>query len=258
MEKVESIDLKTGEPIASETGQAEKEEVKTEEVEKVETKSTEEVEKEDVESLPQWAKNRLSKVEEEKENYKKGMFKYKGKTLEKEPEKEEKEEIYPDWDETSKKFQEQTLAEAEKKAELKAQAIIEKANEKSAIQSFISQHPELEDDAKWQEVISNYTSKNSKETAGDIIRDLERAYILARYEKGEISQIEADALKKGEVKGKAEAQLANQAAVSKTTAKSGKEWSSVSQGAQQLAKGLRIDPEKLAEVGDSNEASIKF
>lgn len=263
MPKVDEIDFKTGESVAVEGGQVEETELKetpvAEQVAETEKEETQEVAETEPEESVESLKERLKKVEEEKENYKKGMLKAKGKTLETESKKEEEaEEDYPEWDENSKKFQEQTLSQAKKIAEEHSKTIIEKANEKSAIISFISKHPELGEDDKWNEVISNYNPKNGKETVSDVEKDLERAYVLTRFERGELSQLEAETFKKGEQKGKAEAQISDLASVSKTTSKTIKGEPNVSQGAIQLAQKMRVDTKKLAEEDDSLTAEIQL
>lgn len=252
METVDKIDF-NGNSVAPEAGQAEN----TEEV-KVETNEEETLEvktepKTEVEGeLPQWAKEKMSKLEEEKENYKKGMLKAKGKTLE--PEKEaEQEEEYPEWDENSKKFQTQTLSQAEKVAENKAKQIIEKNNEQEAISQFLTSHPDIED--KWDNVISNYTAKNGKDNVKSILKDLERAYVITRYESGELDKISEEATKKGIAQAKAE----ELSSVSKTTSKVASQGTpSISKGAIDLAQKMRVNPEKLAEEDDSLTATIKI
>ena len=251
MPKVDEIDF-NGNSVTEENGQPE-----TETIEKIEPVETEEV-KEDVESLPQWAKDRLTKVEVEKENYKKGMLKYK-RTLEPEKLEETTEVEYPEWDETSKKFQEQTEKKAASIAERKAQETVEKYNEKAAISSFISKHPELDDNDKWTDLISNYHPKNGKESQQAIEKDLERAYFVSRYEKGEISNLEVEAFKKGEQKGKTQAKVEDMSSIGTTTQKSVKDdGKSISEGALKLAQAMRVDPNKLADEDDSSTAEIKL
>lgn len=252
MEKVDEIDF-NGNSVAPEASQT----VKTEEV-KVETNEakTSEVKTEpetEVEGeLPQWAKDKMSKLEELKENYKKGMFKY--KKLSTEPEKEEEqEEEYPEWDENSKKFQTQTLSEAKKVAETQAKQIVEKNNEQEAISQFLTSHPGIED--RWDNVISNYTAKNGKDNVKSILKDLERAYVITRYESGELDKISEEATKKGIAQSKAE----ELSTVSKTTSKTASQGTpAISQGAIDLANKMRVDPAKLAEEDDSLTAEIKL
>lgn len=240
MPKVDELDFKTGEPVAPD-GPTEETVVETPEAA---PKPKVEEPQEDVEAL----KERLKKSEEEKENYKKGLLSAKKTLKTLEPEKEEEEE-YPEWDETSKKFQKQTLSEATKAAKTEAKEIVEKYNEKAAISSFIKDHPELEDDSKWQDIVSNYNPKHGKESIDDVKKDLERAYLLTRYEKGELNQKD----------NKAAAQVADKQAVSKITSKSVKDdGKTLSESALRLAQAMRVDPKKLAEEDDSLTAEIKL
>lgn len=261
MPKVDEIDF-NGNSVADATGQVEKTEPKEKEVESStedETSKNEPLKtEEDVETLPQWAKDRLTKVEVEKENYKKGMLKYK-RTLEPEKVEEKTEVEYPEWDETSKKFQEQTEKKAASIAERKAQETVEKYNEKAAISSFISKHPELDNNDNWTDLISNYHSKNGKESVQAIEKDLDRAYFVYRYERGEISNLEAEAFKKGEQKGKTQAKVEDMSSVGTTTQKTvNDDGKSISEGALKLAQAMRVDPNKLADEDDSSTAEIKL
>ena len=226
------------------------------EAEKVETSGTDQPEKElvqlevepaeDIEAL----KARLQKAEEERENLSKAVTrlnKERKLTLEK-PE----EETYPEWDETSKKFQEQTISKAEKIAEQKAQERIEKSNEKAAVAKFVKENPDVD----WNYIVSNYTPIHGRDTVEDILKDLDRAKVLANYERGELADLEA--FKKGEKKGKAEANLADKASVSKTTSKTGEGGSSLTPGEINLANKMRVDLKKLAEEDMTKPAEIKL
>ena len=252
MPKVDEIDF-NGNSVAEETGQSENTETKEETTKETEVKETEVVETEetketeDAESL----KERLKKVEEEKENYKKGMLKYKELTLDKK-EKQEEEEEQTEWDDNSKKFQKQTISRAEKIAK----GVVEKNNETLAIEQFMEKYPDVKD--SWDDIVSNYSPTNGKDSVKSVLKDLNRAYILTRYEKGEIDSLVSDALKKGEKKGKAEAQIADMSSVSTTTSKTVKGSNAISQGALKLAEKMRVDPKKLAEEDDSLTAEIKL
>jgi hypothetical protein len=227
-------------------------------VEKVEAPDTEvetEVEPEVEESIDE-LKDRLKKAEEERENLSQAVTRLnKEKKLTPDKEKEV-EEDYPEWDETSKKFQKQTLGQAEKVAEERAKKIVEGYNEKAAITNFLEKHPEADKD--WNEIITNYTPKNGKESIQDITKDLERALILHRYDKGEIETLEADAQKKGEKKGKAEAKLAELGSISKTTSKTVKEGNTLTESEIRMAKLMKVDLEKLAEEDMSKPATIEI
>jgi len=236
--------------IPSSIGQEEKSDESKEKKPKKAEKKVEEPE-EDIESLPDWAKTRLSKLEKDKDVYKKGMFGLKEKyelTKPKKKKKEEEEE-YPEWDETSKKFQKQTIVEAEKRAEKAATDTVEKSNEKTAVANFLKDNPEVTE--HWDEIVSNYNPKHGKDTVDSIIKDLKRAHLLARYEAGEL-----DKKDKGEKKG--EAKLAELSSVSKTTSKVVPKGSALSAQTIEMAKRMRVDPKEVAKEDDSSTAEIKF
>lgn len=225
-----------------------------------ENSSQAEAEVEDISTLPPWAQNRIKKEQEEKENYKKGLLSVKKKSLtpeKTEEPKKESEEEYPDWDEASKKFQKQTISQAETIAEKKAREIVENYNEKAGISRFIAEHPEVGADDKWSELIANYSPKHGRESAEGVYVDLQRAFVLTQYEQGNLTEVAA--VKKGEKKGEANVKLAEANTVSKTTLKSGSgEGSTLSPGAIKMATKMRVDMKKLAQEDDSRTAVIHF
>jgi hypothetical protein len=254
---VEEIDF-NGQTVTEENGQSEttvEEPTQVEAPEPAEETKAEVEEQpktEAVESLPDWAKEKITKLETEKENYKKGMLKYKKYSLE--PEKKDTEEIKleeetPEWDDDSKKFQKQTLTKAEKIAEERVRAIIEQNNEKAAISQFLSKNSGLED--KWNDIVSNYSPKNGKDTIESILKDLDRALFLTKYESGELTP--KDSKEKESV-----SKLADMSTVSKTTGKSIPKSSTLSQSAIKLAEKMRVDVKQLAQEDDSPYAEIKL
>jgi len=200
-------------------------------------------------------KERLQKAEEERDNLSKAVVRLnKERKLPSDEEEPKKEEDYPDWDESSKKFQDQTLSKAKSIAEQEARKIIEKSNEKAAIDKFTRDNPNV----NWDEVVANYSPKHGKDTVGGITKDLKRALVLTQYEKGEIDSLTEKAFKAGKRKGEIDSQLADISTVSRTTAKSlKKDGGTLSKEAIELAGKLRVDPKKLAEEDDSPYAVIK-
>jgi hypothetical protein len=255
--EIESQDLKNEViEIPSTNGLVEKsEEVVAEPIDEVPEKEETPVlepeeEAEDVITL----KEKIVKLEEEKENYKQSLLSKKkawnkGLTLEskKEDVLTETIEDYPDWDETSKKFQKQTLSEAEKVAEKKAQSVVEKYNEKAAIDKFLIDHPEMEE--KWEDIVSNYNPKHGKESISSIVKDLDRAYFMTQYESGTLNKTSDK---------EAKSKLAEMSTVSKTSSKTIPKGTSLSKGAIDLATKMRVDTKKLAEEDDSLTAEIKL
>ena len=128
----------------------------------------------------------LAKAEEERENYRKGLLSREEelKTLKsKKDEEEEEDKNETEWDENSKRFQDETLSKTAKIAEEAAIAAamkaVEKKEEKNAQDSFRASHPTITDE-EWVEIMANYTPKHGA------AKDLERAFVLTRFDKGEI------------------------------------------------------------------------
>jgi len=214
----------------------------TNELKQEETTSTESAQPEEKQESAEELAARLAKVEEEKENYKKMALKYKEEAK---PKTLEAEEEYPDWDDQSKKFQKQTIEMAQKQAEEVTIRQTEKVNEKNAIASFIEKNPELSDDKKWQEVVKNYQPR-SKESVQDILKDLGRAYVITKFERGELDKKEA------------KADISELGTVGKTTSKSATEGKTLTQSELRLAKMMKVDPEKLAAEDMTKPATIEI
>lgn len=208
-----------------------------------ETTSTTPEPVEEKQESPEELKERLAKVESDLENYKNLALKLKKEDKEKTLEPEEE---YPDWDDQSKKFQKQTIELAQKTAEEITRKQVENTNEKNAIAQFIEKNPELSDGSRWQEVVKNYQPR-SKESVQDIIKDLGRAYVITKYEKGELDKKEE---KKPDV--------SDMATVGKTTSKSAVEGKALTQSELNLAKAMKVDPEKLAAEDMTKPATIEL
>lgn len=197
--------------------------------------------------LPQWAKDRIAKLEEERGNLSKAVMRLNKERKTAEPVEHEPEEPVTEWDDDSKKFQKETLTRAEKAAEQKAQAIFERQTERAAIQAFIESHPELSQKGAWSEVIANYAPKNGKDTQQAIIKDLERALFLTKYEKGELTPKEEN---------KADKMISDLASISTTASKPVKQTNTLTPGEIRLAEAMRVDLKKLAAEDLSKPAEI--
>ena len=185
----------------------------------------------------------LAKEQEEKENYKQGMLKYK------EQAKEE-----PAWDEDSAKFQKQTLSKAEELAAERARLTVEEFNEKAGVAKFQEAHPGVD----MKEVMANYNPKNGKFSAESVVRDLERAFVLHQYDSGKLSTEKEESFKDGKKKGAAEAKVADLNTVSTTSQKTVPQGSSLTDSELEMAKRMKVDPEKLAEEDLSVPATIEI
>ena len=185
----------------------------------------------------------LAQEQEEKENYKQGMLKYKDQA------KEE-----PMWDEDSTKFQKQTLSKAEQIADERSRKTVEDFNEKAGIAQFKDKHPDV--DIKG--VLANYSPKNGKYSADSVARDLERALVLHQYDTGSLPNETAKAEEKGRKKGAAETKLADLNTVSTTSQKTVPQGKALTDGELQMAKRMKVDPERLAEENLDEPAVIEI
>lgn len=214
-----------------------------------------------IEPTAEELKIQLEKVEEEKENYKKGLLEREAKIKELKEKGERKDEDEEDkdddedtdWDDASKRFQEETISKTEKKAEEIVNKAIEAKNEKQAIMDFRESHSDITDE-QWEKILLNYTPKNGKDTQKAIIKDLERADVLRRFDAGE--KIDPAEIRKNEAQDKlkdlsSNAQLGN-------SGKYNEQGNNISDGQLNIASRMRVSQESLEKEDDSLEAEIKI
>lgn len=202
------------------------------------------------------AKVALAKVEEEKENYRKGLLSREEelKTLKtsKEGEEEEDKNKEIEWDDASKKFQEETLSKTTKLAEEAAVAATMKAinstNEKVAQEKFRATHTEVTD-ADMVEIMANYTN------TGNPAKDLDRALILTKFDRGEI-------IDPAEInRRQAEERNRDMNISHGTLSGSGKyeeQKGGLTDGARAIAGRFGISAEALEKEDDSRQATISI
>lgn len=168
----EKDDLKQGE-TPSENSQSDNEVEETTEVENTKVESTEEVEETESEEADDekvtLTKAELQKLQDERDNYKKGLLslKNKGRNLPgdkvAEVEKKETESFYDDSEYVTKRD-------------------LQKKEEKNAIALAVTEIPELDDN--WDEIVEFYYPKRGKDDAENIIEDLRDAVEIWKFRKG--------------------------------------------------------------------------
>lgn len=130
-----------------------------------------------------------AKIAEERDNYKQGVIakenelkKFKKPEAQQEERKEgEEEEEETQWDDASLKFQNETLTKADKIAQDAAAKVLEKRTEKTAQSKFLEAHKDVTAEV-WEKVVANYTPQNGKDSEESVIKDLERAYFLYKFD----------------------------------------------------------------------------
>jgi len=199
------------------------------------------------------------KIEEEKDNYKKGLLEREAKLKELKSSDDsnlnsnEDEDDSSDWDEASKKFQQETISKTEKKAEEVVAKAIESKNEKQAIADFRDANPEITDE-DWAKIVLNYDPKNGKDSPKAIIKDLERANVLRMFDAGE--KIDPAELRKTDAQNRL-----RDLSTSTGAAPSGRyeeDAKTVSEGQISIASRMRVAPEELEKEDDSLSAEIKI
>lgn len=217
-----------------------------------------------VEESPEQLKARLAeleaakvKAETDRDNYRQGML-----TREEELKKlkEANDDTVNDdnteveWDDNSRRFQQETLSKTEKVAAEAALKALEQRYDKTAQQEFRESHPEI-DDAKWEEIVANYNPKSGKDSVKGIIKDLERAYVVYKFDAGETIDPAEIARTQAENRNK---DLNVTHGASSGSGKAEEEKGGVSDGAKELAKRFGISEEKLAQEDDSRQATISM
>ena len=187
-------------------------------------------EEDDTESL----KARLAKAEADRDNYRKGMLKYKSATKGEVVEDEEDEEVKTD-----------SSLEVKSIATQAATEVIEKSNEKSAIDQFRSKYPALKDPEAWKKVVENYSNKSGKGSVNNILNDLEAGLVLAKHYGG------------GKVAEK-EITLSNLGTVSHLGSGHTRETTPNIESTVEMGKSFRHSAEKLQNEDDSLQAEIQI
>lgn len=132
-------------------------------------------------------KARLAKAEQERENYKKGMLKYKkqSRNVRSERENDEENEESDTNDEESVEVEDtgQTANtdDVTKVAREAAMGAIEQQNERLAMSQFAQKYPGLKNPKAWNEVVANYIPRSGKATVDSIVMDLEAALHTTQF-----------------------------------------------------------------------------
>ena len=200
------------------------------------------------------AKASLAKVEEEKENYRKGLLSREEelKTLKSKKDQEEDDKKETEWDDNSKRFQEETLSKttkiAEEAAVTAAMKAIEQQNEKSAQEKFRAAHPEVTDE-EMVDIMANYTPKHGAQ------KDLDRALILTKFDKGEIIDPAEINRRQAEERNR-EMNISH--GISSGSGKYEEQKGGVTDGQKAIASRFGISTEELEKEDDSRQATISI
>jgi len=247
-------------PQAPSQKETETESVETEEVEEVVTPAPDPIEPEEKETqeeeeIPDEREERIKKLEEERDNYKKALLHVKSKNVslvkDDEPDK-----INEKWDETSQEFQKETLTKTENMVNRR----LERMNEKSAIRRFWKKHPETTIDGTWNNIVSGYKADSGRDTVWDILDDLESSYSQVKNKFGEPSAIEkakADGERAGIVKARS-AEMASVSGTGNHSVPKSEFKKGLSDSAKEIASRMRTPLDKLEKEDDSTTAVIQI
>ena len=177
------------------------------------------VQEDDIESI----KTENEKLKKERDNYRKATLKYKKK---------------------SKNVEDDSVEQAAEKAVKKT---LHKQNETQAINEFLDKNPEYNDVDLRKDLFANYQNKSGQNDVESIIKDLERASVVTKFDKG-------DNVKQ---KNNPNSKLSSLQTVSGIGMKKSRvEKSNVSEGAIKMAEKLRVDPKKLEEIDEIGRAHV--
>jgi hypothetical protein len=202
-------------------------------------------------------KAELAEVQEERENYKKGLLEREAKLKElKDSERipiEKDEEDEPEWDEASKKFQAETILKTQKSTEEIVTKTIEAKNEKQAVADFREANPNINDE-QWEQIILNYNPKNGKDSPKKIMKDLERANALRMFDAGEI--IDPVKIQREDAQNKLRDLNAN--AGPSNNGRYEVDKNKVSEGQISIASRMRVSEDALKKEDDTLSAEISL
>ena len=225
----------------------------------------------DIEPTAEELKAELVKVESDKENYKQGMLSSKEelKELKKKevvpPKKDDDEEEEGDdleknkegdaqeWDEASKKFQDETLTKTKAAAIEAVKETIGKENEEQAIADFREKNSEITDE-EWVKVLANYDPKNGKGSINSIVKDLGRADVLRRFDAGEV--IDPAAIAREDAQNNVT--NLNTTTGAGNSARNENKEEGVSDNQMNIASKMKVSKEDLEKEDDSLSAEISI
>jgi hypothetical protein len=198
----------------------------------------------------------LAKAEEERENYRKGLLSREEELKSLKSKDEDNENI--EWDENSKKFQTETLSKSEliarEAAEKAAKSALEASNEKEALEEFNSLH-NITDEERIELMANLDFTKFGKDSKKGIIKALERALVVTRFDRGEIIDPKEIARRDAENKNR-EMNISHGS--SQNSGRYEEQKGGVTENQKSMAQRAGVKVESLEKEDDSRFATINI
>lgn len=166
---------------------------------------------------------------------------------------ENDEEDIQRWDDASLQFQKETLTRSEKVAIEAATKALEKKTEKLAQSKFLSSHTDVTPEV-WEKVVANYTPQNGKDSEESIMKDLDRAYFLYRFDNN-LPIVPVDTSK---VQGENQVKEAAITHGSSVSGESEEDDNKVTDSQLYIASKMGVSKEALEKEDDSLRAEIQI
>jgi len=198
----------------------------------------------------------LEKSNVDRDNYKEGLLRAKGKL---------------DLEEKGSKGEGEGGGEGEEKVEVDIEKIkseattsvfseIGKSNERRAKESFLRKHPELLDDIKYTDFLSDFPTGRKSITVEDYSDALQDTMLLYKRRTGQLDEYLKKEREQGKREGEGEANIRNAGDAGGVGDQGGdtKDKGFSSEKGEEIARGMKVDPEKSKGLDPSKDNTIEI
>ncbi len=133
-----------------------------------------------------------------------------------------------------------------------------KSNQQRASKIFLSTHKEYLDDSLWNDMMSNFHTTGNEATVEDYGDRLEAALLEHKRRTGKLQEYLDSERERGRQEGKTEAEAGSGRQAGGVGDKSeGQPSGQLSEKGKEIAKGVKLDPEKVEKVDPSKDNVIQ-
>lgn len=148
-------------------------------------------------------------------------------------------------------------------AKAQASAILSEthiANENRAKRLFLQKHGEYLDDAQWTDLMANFYPRRGKVTIDDVLEDMEDAVLLHKKSTGKLEEHIKSESERARQQGRIEGELGfgRSAGGIGDRNESDRTRGKLSPKGEEIARGMHIDPSKVAKIDPKKDNVIEI
>ena len=204
-------------------------------------------------------KSELNQIESDLDNYRKATLEKKSKEREfKQQAKEgDKEEESGGAGSGTTTIDEARATEIVRKEVTSFQERTAKSNQQRAQKSFLLTNKEYLDDALWTDLMSDFRAKGNEMTVDDYLDSLNETLLVHKKRTGKLDEYLASERERGRQEGRTEAEAGSGRQAGGVGDKNeGQPSGQLSEKGKEIAKGVKVDPEKVEKVDPSKDNVI--